>query len=129
MLAGGTKPEAFSCRLRIVKGNQAKINYTGRCTSAGNNVSLSGTISYDDASHSYKAAMSSSAGYQGTAAGRVRGDAITFDLAGRQSDRSGNVADVQTRITLAGSKSIVLDYRVKLSDSPKVLTASVPFRK
>ena len=32
VLQGGDTPEPFTCRLTIDKGNQAKINYAGRCT-------------------------------------------------------------------------------------------------
>ena len=45
-LVGGPEPEPFSCRLTINKGNQAKINYAGRCTLVNMNLSVSGTIGH-----------------------------------------------------------------------------------
>src|SRR3569833_2942947 len=49
-LIGGETPEPFSCRLTINKGNQSKVNYAGRCTLTTMNLSVTGTIAFDDAS-------------------------------------------------------------------------------
>lgn len=128
-LVGGDTPEPFSCRLTVNKGNQTKINYAGRCTLVSMNLSVTGTIAYDDASRTYQAIMGSNAGYKGVAVGRVSGDTITFDLAEKESDRAGNAVTLGARIILVGSNSITVDYRVEFNDSGKVLTASVPFKK
>ena len=67
VLEGGKEPQPFRCRLTIDKGNQAKINYAGRCTLVNMNLSVSGTIAYDDETRSYQAIMGSNAGFTGTA--------------------------------------------------------------
>lgn len=128
-LVGGEKPEPFACRLAVTKGNQAKINYAGRCSVASMNLSITGTIAYDDASRTYQAVMGSNAGYKGVAIGRVNGDTITFDLAESETDRAGNPVKLGAKITLIGADSITVDYRVEFNDSGTVLTASVPFNR
>ena len=128
-LVGGAQSEPFSCRLTINKGNQAKINYAGRCTLASMNLSVTGTIAFDDASQTYQAIMGSNAGYKGVAIGRVTGETIVFDLAEQEADRAGNAVRLGARITLIGSDSITVDYEVEFNDSDQVLTAKVPFTK
>lgn len=128
-LVGGDEPEPFSCRLTINKGNQAKINYAGRCTLVSMNLSVTGTIAFDDATRTYQAVMSSNAGYKGVAVGRVRNETITFDLAQKESDRAGNVVRLGAQITLIGSDSIRVDYEVEFNDSGEILTAGVPFTR
>ena len=128
-LIGGEKPEPFSCRLTINKGNQSKINYAGRCTVTSMNLSVTGTIAFDDATQTYQAIMGSNAGYKGIAVGRVTGDKITFDLSEKEADRAGNAVKLGARIVLVGTNSITVDYQVEFNDSGKVLTASVPFTK
>lgn len=128
-LVGGAKPEPFSCRLTIDKGNQSKINYAGRCTVTTMNLSVTGTIAFDDPSQTYQAIMGSNAGYKGTAVGRISGDMISFDLSEKESDRAGNAVKLGAQIILIGSKSITVNYQVEFNDSGKVLTASVPFTK
>jgi hypothetical protein len=128
-LVGGAKPEPFSCRLTINKGNESKINYAGRCTLTTMNLSVTGTIAFDDATHTYQAIMGSNVGYKGTAVGRISGDKITFDLSEKQSDRAGNGVKLGAQIALIGSNSINVNYHVEFNDSGKVLTASVPFAK
>ncbi|HTM77625.1 MAG TPA: hypothetical protein VL133_08360, partial [Devosia sp.] len=79
-LVGGDKPEPFRCRLAIAKGNQTKVTYTGRCGLVSANLSISGTIAYNDAARRYEAAMSSNAGFTGMAIGNRQGEKIIFDL-------------------------------------------------
>jgi hypothetical protein len=129
VLQGGKKPEPFRCRLTIDKGNQAKINYAGRCTLVNMNLSVSGTIAFDDASQRYQAVMSSNAGFKGLAIGQEQGDKIVFDLHEKQQDRSGNDVKIGSRITLIGNTSITVDFQVEFNNSGNVLTASVPFAK
>jgi hypothetical protein len=128
-LVGGDKPEPFSCRLTINKGNQSKINYAGRCTLVSMNLSVTGTIAFDDATKTYQAVMSSNAGYKGLAVGRVSGGTITFDLAQEEADRAGNAVRLGARIILIGSESITVDYEVEFNQSGQVLTAKVPFAR
>lgn len=128
-LVGGEKPEPFSCRLTINKGNQSKINYAGRCTVTTMNLSVTGTIAFDDATQTYQAIMGSNAGYKGVAVGRVSGDKITFDLSEQESDRAGNAVRLGAQIVLIGSTSITVNYEVEFNESGRVLTAYVPFTK
>jgi hypothetical protein len=129
MLVGGKKPEPFKCRLSIDKGNQAKINYAGRCTLVSMNLSVNGTIAYDDPSQTYQAIMSSNAGFTGVAVGRKQGDSIVFDLEQKQEDKAGNDVRIGARITLIAQTSITVDYEVEFNNSGNVLTANVPFTK
>jgi hypothetical protein len=46
-LVGGDRNEPFRCRLSIAKGNQTKVNYTGRCTLVNTTLSSGGQISFD----------------------------------------------------------------------------------
>lgn len=128
-LVGGEEPEPFSCRLTINKGNQTKINYAGRCTLVSMNLSVTGTIAFNDATRTYQAVMTSNAGYKGVAVGRVRRETITFDLAQSETDRGGNTVRLGARITLIGSSSIEVAYEVEFNDSGEVLTAEVPFTR
>jgi hypothetical protein len=128
-LVGGPEPQPFSCRLTINKGNQAKINYAGRCTLTSMNLSVTGTIAFDDATQTYQAIMGSNAGYKGTAIGRISGDKITFDLSENQEDRAGNAVRLGAQIVLAGANSINVNYQVEFNESGQVLTADVPFTK
>lgn len=127
-LVGGEAPESFRCRMTIAKGNQAKINYSGRCSLVNMNLSVAGTIAFDDASQRYQAAMSSNAGFSGIAIGRMQGNRISFDLAEKQKDRGGNDVRIGSRISLIGD-SIRVDFEVEFNNSGEVLTASVPFSK
>lgn len=127
-LVGGEKPESFRCRLGVSKGNQAKINYAGRCTLVDMTLSVSGTIAYDDKIKRYQAAMSSNAGFTGMAIGQKRGESISFDLAEKQVDRGGNNVRIGSKITLVGD-SITVDFEVEFNESGDILTASVPFSR
>ena len=128
VLVGGKAPESFRCRLTVAKGNQAKINYSGRCTLVNMNLSVAGTIAFDDATQRYQAAMSSNAGFTGLAIGRRQGDRISFDLEEKQKDRGGNDVRIGSRIQLIGD-SITVDFEVEFNNSGEVLTASVPFSR
>ena len=127
-LVGGDQPEPFRCRLTMSKGNQAKVNYAGRCTLVSMNLSVSGTIGYDDASGRYQAVMSSNAGFTGTAVGRNREGGISFDLSEKQVDRGGNDVRIGAKIILIES-AIRVDFEVEFNNSGQILTASVPFRR
>ncbi|MHB1109027.1 MAG: hypothetical protein ACYCZU_01720 [Devosia sp.] len=128
VLVGGDAPEPFRCRLTIAKGNQAKINYSGRCSLVNMNLSVSGTIAFDNGTQRYQAVMRSNAGFTGLAIGRRQGDRISFDLTERQTDRGGNDVRIGSRIQLIGD-SITVDFEVEFNNSGEILTASVPFSR
>lgn len=127
-LVGGAQPESFRCRLGVSKGNQAKINYAGRCTLVDMTLSVSGTIAFDDKSQRYQAAMSSNAGFTGLAIGQKKGDTISFDLSEKQVDRGGNNIRIGSKIILIGD-SITVNFEVEFNESGDILTASVPFAR
>ena len=125
-LVGGQNPEPFTCRLGISQGNLNKINYAGRCSLIDMNLSVSGTIAYDDKARRYQAVMSSNAGFTGLAVGQINGDTISFDLREKQKDRGGNDVRIGSRIILKNN-AITVDFEVEFNSSGQVLTASVPF--
>jgi hypothetical protein len=127
-LVGGNKPEPFKCRLTMAKGNQAKINYSGRCTLVNMNLSVTGTISYNDKERRYEAIMSTNAGFTGLAVGRIQGDKISFKLEERQTDKGGNNIRIGSIIILEDD-SITVNYEVEFNESGHVLTAMVPFAR
>jgi hypothetical protein len=127
-LLGGEKPEPFTCRLEIKKGNQAKINYAGRCNLINMNLTVSGTIAFDDKARRYQAVMSSNAGFKGQAVGFQQGNRISFDLVEQQKDRGGNDVRIGSKIQLVGD-SVRVDFEVEFNESGEVLTASVPFSR
>jgi hypothetical protein len=126
-LVGGDRNEPFRCRLTVAKGNQGKINYSGRCTLVSATLSISGTIAYTDQARQYEAAMSSNAGFTGLAIGQQSQGQISFDLKERQKDRTGSDVRIGSRIVLVGNDSITVNFEVEFNDSGEVLTASVPF--
>lgn len=125
-LVGGDQPEPFRCRLSVAKGNQGKVNYTGRCALVNATLSISGTIAFSEANQRYEAAMSSNAGFTGLAIGQQQQGRISFDLREQQKDRAGSDVRIGSRILLADG-NITVDFEVEFNDSGEVLTASVPF--
>lgn len=128
IVTGGDSPDPFRCRLTIAKGNSTKINYTGRCSLVGSNVSISGTIAYNDDETQYEAAMSSNAGFTGLAIGNEAGGRISFDLREQQKDRTGSDVRIGSRIILVDG-TIAVDFEIEFNNSGEVLTASVPFTR
>ncbi len=127
-LVGGDRPEPFRCRLTVSKGNQGKINYAGRCSLVDTNLSVSGTIAYNEGARRFEAVMSSNAGFTGTAVGRQNGEQIVFDLQERQQDQAGSEVRIGAAIVLVPSQ-IRVDFEVEFNNSGDVLRASVPFTK
>ena len=128
VMRGGEQPEAFRCRMQVQKGNQAKVNFAGRCTLVNFNLSVSGTIAFNDKARRYEAAMSSNAGFSGVAAGRINGDTITFDLAEKQVDKGGNDMRIGSKVSLVAD-TINIDFEIEFNNSGHVLTARVPFKR
>lgn len=127
-LIGGGKSEPFRCRLAVAKGNQTKVTYTGRCSLVSANLSISGTIAFNDQLKQYEAAMSSNAGFTGIAIGRLSGQKVAFDLREQQKDRSGSDVRIGSQILLENG-NITVNFEVEFNNSGEVLRASVPFSK
>lgn len=128
ILVGSDDPEPFRCRLSVTKGNQAKINYAGRCSLITTTISVSGTIAYIDQKNRYEGVMSSNAGFTGLAIGRQQGETISFDLQEQKKDRGGSNVRIGARLLLVGD-SITIYFEVEFNNSGKVLTAEVPFTR
>jgi len=128
VMVGGAQPEPFRCRMQVQKGNQAKVNFAGRCTLVNFNLSVSGTIAFNDKARRYEAAMSSNAGFSGVAAGRIDGDKIMFDLAEKQVDKGGNDMRIGSKVSLV-AETINIDFEIEFNNSGNVLTAKVPFKR
>jgi hypothetical protein len=128
VLKGGAEDEPFRCRLKVSKGVQAKINYSGRCALVNSNLSVAGTIAFDDASGRYLAAMSSNVGFTGQAQGVKQGNNISFDLDTQQIDRGGNQVRIGADIALINDQ-ITVDFEVEFNNSGEILRAKVPFSR
>jgi len=126
VLVGGDKPEAFTCRLKVSKGRQEKVNYAGRCSLVNMNLSVTGTIIFNDRAGRYEATMRSNVGFSAAAVGVIQGKAITFVLDEKQKDRGGNQMDIGSVLKL-DHRGITVDFSVEFNRSGQVLTTSVPF--
>jgi len=128
VLVGGDKPEAFGCRLKVTQGRLVKINYAGRCSLVNMNLSVTGTIYFNDKQDRYEATMRSNVGFSAAAVGMKKGKVIRFDLQERQNDRGGNSMEIGSALELEGSR-ITVDFSVEFNRSGQVLTTSVPFER
>lgn len=124
----GASQESVVCRLSLTQGNQDKVNYNGRCTLAGNNLSVAGTMAYIDASKRYEAVMSTNATFNGLAVGQKRGQSLIFNLREREKDETGKDLNISAQIQLSGDAiQVVLELiYVESGDS---LRAEVPFTR
>ena len=95
---GGT--EDFICRVTVTRGRAQKINYAGRCSVSGLNLSVAGTIAYVGEAQRYEAAMSSNADFRGIAIGRQVGDEVVFDLREREISAEGKDRTITSQVSL-----------------------------
>lgn len=124
----GAESETVVCRLTLTEGNSDKINYSGRCSMAGTNLSVTGSLAYNDSARRYEAAMSSNATFSGTAIGRKTGNGVVFNLKEREKDEEGNDLTISSQIALNGGK-IRVEFNVVFNATGDMLKASVPFTK
>lgn len=124
----GSNRETVVCRLALTQGNDDKVNYNGRCTLAGNQLSVAGTMAYIEASRRYEAAMSSNATFQGTAVGQKRGGGLVFNLRERDQDEEGKDLNITAQITLQ-KEAINVVFEVVYIESGDNLRAEVPFSR
>lgn len=124
----GANKETVVCRLSLNQGNQDKVNYNGRCTLAGNNLSVAGTLAYIDGSRRYEAAMSSNATFTGTAIGQKRGNGVIFNLREQEEDEEGKEYNISSQIVLDNG-AINVAFDVVYVETGESFRASVPFSR
>jgi len=128
LLTGGDQPEDFTCRMQIKKGNGTRINFAGRCTLVNINLSMNGTVAYNDGAGQYEGIMSSSTRYSGLAIGHQRGNTIVFNFQQTQADDKGNEMAVDSKIIL-GKDEVTVDFVVSFADSGDKMRTTVPFSR
>ena len=124
----GANSETVVCRLSLSQGNDDKVNYNGRCTLAGNQLSVAGPIAYIEASRRYEAAMSSNATFTGTAVGQKRGSGLVFNLRERDQDEEGKELNISAQISLRNN-DIGVVFEVVYIETGDNLRAEVPFTR
>lgn len=102
------------------------MNYAGRCSLVNTNLSVTGTIVFNDRANRYEATMRSNVGFSAAAVGVKKGKTITFVLDERQQDRGGNQMDIGSVLKL-DNRGITVDFSVEFNRSGQVLTTTVPF--
>lgn len=124
----GADSESVVCRLTLSDGNGDKVNYSGRCSLAGQNLSVNGTLLYNDAGRRFEAAMTTNATFSGTAIGQRQGSGVVFNLREKEKDEEGNEMTITAAIIL-GSNKIGVDFQVIFNATGDMLKAQVPFTK
>lgn len=124
----GATTESVVCRLSLTQGNQDKVNYNGRCTLAGTNLSVAGTLAYIEASRRYEAAMTSNATFSGIAVGQKRGSGLVFNLRDRTPDDAGKDMNISAQISL-NNEAIGVSFEIVYVESGDSLRAEVPFSR
>lgn len=124
----GANTETVLCRLSLKPGNQDKVNYSGRCSLAGTQLSVAGTMAYIAASKRYEAVMSSNATFTGVAIGQKRGNGLIFNLRERDQDEEGKELAITAQINLARD-AINVVFEVIYVENGDSLRADVPFSR
>ena len=124
----GANTETVVCRMSVTQGNQDKVNYNGRCSLAGTQLSVAGTMAYVEASKHFEAAMSSNATFNGVAVGQERGDGMVFNLRERDEDEEGKDLTITAQINLRPD-TMEVTFEVVYVESGDSLRAEVPFTK
>jgi hypothetical protein len=124
----GAETESVVCRLSLKEGNSDKVNYSGRCVLAGNNLAINGTLAYVDDNRRFEAAMTTNATFSGIAVGQKRGNGLVFNLRERDEDEEGKEISITADITLA-SDAINVAFAVVYTETGESMRAQVPFSK
>jgi len=124
----GAESETVVCRLTLSQGNADKVNYSGRCSMAGNALSVNGTLAYNDSKRQYEAAMTSNATFQGLAVGKKSGNGVVFNLREKGEDEQGKPLTITAQIALNSGK-INVQFNIVFNETGEQLKASVPFSK
>jgi hypothetical protein len=124
----GADTETVVCRLSLTEGNEDKVNYNGRCTLAGTQLSVAGTVAYIEANKRYEAAMTTNATFNGLAVGQKRGTGLVFNLRERDEDETGKDINITSQITLK-PEAIGVVFEIVYVESGDNLRAEVPFTR
>jgi len=124
----GANTETVVCRMSVTQGNQDKVNYNGRCSLAGTQLSVAGTMAYVEANKRFEAAMTSNATFTGIAVGQKRGKNLIFNLHERDKDEAGKDLNISARITLEG-EAINVSFEIVYVENGDSLRAEVPFSR
>jgi hypothetical protein len=124
----GANTETIVCRMTVTQGNQDKVNYNGRCSLAGTQLSVAGTMAYIEANKRYEAVMSSNATFSGVAVGQKRGNNLIFNLRERDEDEKGKELAITSQITLA-KDTINVVFDVVYVENGASLHAEVPLTR
>lgn len=127
VLTGGEADESFNCRVQVTKGREGKINYSGRCTVAGLNLTVAGTIAYIEASKRYEAAMTSNATFTGIAVGRKQGNRLVFDLRERDVHEGADMT-ITSQVSL-DEDAIGLSFKYVMEADGYSMDAAVKFAR
>ena len=126
----GAETETVVCKMSLSKGNGTKLNYTGRCSLAGAQLSVTGTIAYIDANKRYEAVMNSGiGGFRGVAIGVKKGDGVIFDIKQRAEDDSGNDVSIAASVSLSGGDKMGVSFHATFNETGDTIDASIPFAK
>lgn len=124
----GANQETIVCRLSVSEGNGDKVNYNGRCTLAGTQLSVAGTMAYVEASKRFEAAMTSNATFTGLAVGQKRGSGLIFNLREREQDEDGKALNITAQIQLRPDEIQVV-FDIVYVESGDSLHAEVPLTR
>jgi hypothetical protein len=125
----GSQAQPVTCRMALTKGNGDKLNYNGRCSLAGAQLAVYGTIAWIDAKHHFEAAMTSGiGGFNGVAVGQRSGGNIVFDLQQRANDNEGNDITISAKVVLSGA-TMGVDFHATFNKSGDKVDAKIPFTK
>ncbi|MCF6327122.1 MAG: FABP family protein [Devosiaceae bacterium] len=123
LTAEGQEDETVVCRLSVTKSSAEKINYRGRCTLAGANLSMNGTMAFISDKNRYEAIMTSNTEFTGVAIGTRQGNNVTFNL--QSTAENGMVSRVKAGFGLSDG-DIEVSFEVTRDDGSK-LVAQIPF--
>ena len=124
----GANSETVVCRLSLTPANQDRVGYTGRCTVAGSQLSMKGTMAFIEASGRYEAVMTSNVAFTGVAVGQKRGGGLIFNLRERDQDEEGKEIGITAQIAL-NANAIDVNFEVMYIATGEYLRAEVPFSK
>jgi hypothetical protein len=121
----GQNSGTVRCRLLFRPASATSVNYTGRCSTGGADLSMTGVITA--ASGRIRAAMSGSGGLSSTVNGVRRVGGIVF-ASKQRVNIEGRDRTVSSTMTL-GNGTIQVDFAALDNKTGKQTTGSIPFTK